>query len=184
MRASLRHGMRPSTLGAASVATSLRSPSGPYLRGRRGALVADLTAMASLGVVALYQAGVLRHLPDPPVRGAASDHVAASPRAYWMLHTPDGALGIASYAVTVVLAGAGSADRYRKTPWLSLLFAAKLLGDGLAAAALLREERRSRDGLCSWCLVASAASLLAAPLGIPEARAAMRTIRSVDSSTP
>jgi Vitamin K epoxide reductase family len=172
MNISLLHGMRPTTPGAAAVAQSLRAGSGPYLRGRRWALGADLTAITALGVVVLYQAGVLRHLP-----GRAGDPVAASPRAYWALHTPDAALGIASYAVSIGLATAGSAERYQCTPWLSYLFAAKLLGDGVIAAALLREEQRSRNGLCWWCLVASAAALFAAPVGIPEALAAKRRSR-------
>ena len=137
-------------------------------------MAADLTAITALGMVVLYQVGLVRHLPDAGLHGAASDRVAGSPRAYWVLHTPDAALGIASYATTVVLAAAGGADRYRKAPWLSYLFASKLLADGVVATVLLREERRAREGVCSWCLVASVAALLAAPLGIPEALAAIR----------
>jgi len=140
-------------------------------------VVADLTAIAALGIVAVYQAGLLRHLPDPPLGAAASDRVAGSPRAYWTLHTPDSALGIANYAATLVLATAGSAERYRNKPWLSYLFAAKLLADGMVAMVLLDEEWRSRDGFCTWCLVASGAALLAAPAGIPEALAATRCLR-------
>lgn len=177
MNASLLHGMRPTTAGAAAVSTSLRARAGPYLVCRRWALIADLIAMASLSAVTLYQAGLLRHLPDPPLRGAASDRVAASPPAYWVLHAPDAALGIVSYASTLLLATAGGADRYRTTPWLSQLFAAKLLGDGLVAVVLLREERRGGNGFCSWCLVASAAALLAAPLGLAEGIAATRVMR-------
>jgi uncharacterized membrane protein len=171
------HGMRPTTARAAAVSRSLRARSGAYLVCRRWALVADLIAMASLSAVTLYQAGVLRHLPDPPVRGAASDRVAASPPAYWVLHAPDAALGMVSYASTLLLATAGGADRYRTTPWLSQLFAAKLLGDGLVAVVLLREERRGGNGFCSWCMVASAAALLAAPLGLAEGVAATRVMR-------
>lgn len=177
MNADLLRGMRPTTPGAAAVARSLRRAAGPHLRGRRWALVADLTAISALGVVALYQAGLLRHLPDAGLRGGASDRVAGSPRAYWALHTPDAALGIANYAATIVLATAGGADRYRTAPWLSYLFAAKLLGDGVVAAVLLREERHAREGMCSWCLIASAAALVAAPVGIPEALSALRSTR-------
>jgi hypothetical protein len=82
-----------------------------------------------------------------------------------------------SYASTLLLATAGGADRYRTAPWLSQLFAAKLLGDGVVAVVLLREERRSGNGFCSWCLLASTAALLAAPLGLAEGVAATRVMR-------
>ncbi len=126
---------------------------------------------------ALYQLGVIDHLPEPPLPLLDADKVDASPEAYRYLSTPDGVLGLASYAATAVLASMGGPDRARTTPWLPLLAAAKTGADAAQAAKLTRDQWTEHRAFCSWCLLAAAATFATVPLVLPEARDALRRLR-------
>jgi hypothetical protein len=86
---------------AERVSDALRRRTNPHLRHRRRQTALMLGATAAMGVVALYQTGLVRHLPDPPLPGFDSDRVDASGEAYETLKTPDATLGIASYGATL-----------------------------------------------------------------------------------
>jgi len=104
--------------------------------------VAGLTLLAgaAYGVVAAYQYGLLRHLPEPPLRWLDADRVDASGEAYVVGHTPDTALALGSAAATLALVGIGPADRADRHPWLPVLAAAKVAGDAAAGVWLFAEQ--------------------------------------------
>ena len=133
-----------------------------------------LSAMGSLGVVTAYQMGLFRHLPEPPLKVFDADGVDASGEAYQYLKAPDGALGLISYATTVLLAGMGTARRAEERPWIPLVLAAKVGFDAAGAIFLTAEQASKHRKFCSWCLVASALSLAMVPQVVPEARSAAR----------
>ncbi len=168
---------RESSARAEAVSDALRREDSAALTGRRRVFGLALGAAASLGVVGLYQSGIVRHLPDPPLRWFDSDKVDASGEAYANFATPDSAVGIISYGVTAALAGMGAADRATERPWLPLALAAKTGFDALGASYLTAEQLSKHRKLCGYCLVAAAASLTAFPAAIPEARMAWRTLR-------
>jgi len=167
---------RPSPAWAKSLSAELRESRDPHVVRRRRVVGLSLTAIGALGVVALAQVGVLRRLPDPPLRFFASDTVTRSGSAYWMFGGPDAVVGIGSYAASALLASIGGADRWRRHPWLPLLFAGKLALDAAGAALLVREEVVTQRRACSWCLIASAAAMLSFPQALPEAWAAGRQL--------
>ena len=111
-----------------------------------------------MGLISLYQMGVLRHLPHPPVKGLDSDKVDGSPEAYRRLATPDAALGTASYAATLVLAAMGGKARARNHLWVPLALAAKVGFDVAQAVRMLVVQWTHFRSFCFWCL-----SLQAAP---------------------
>lgn len=156
----------------------LRRRDGPHLRMRRRQSALMLSAAGAMGVVALYQTGIVRHLPDPPLAAFDSDKVDASGEAYETLKTPDATLALASYGVTLALIGMGRADRAEVSPAVPLAACAKLTADAAGAAWLTAEQLTKHRALCFYCLVASAASWAALPLALPEARAAWRSLRS------
>jgi hypothetical protein len=59
---------------------------------------------------------------------------------------------------------------------MPLLLAIKTVIDAAVAIALVREQTKRHGALCFWCLVAADANVAAAPMAIPEARAALRAI--------
>lgn len=162
---------------AERVSRDLRCGTGDFLAERRRVAGFSLGASAALGLVALYQYGVLRHVPEPPLPGLDADKVDASGEAYQLLRTPDSSLGLLSYAVTLVLAGMGARDRAQTAPLLPLLLAAKVGGDAVSAGYLFAEQVSQHKRICSWCTVAAALSFAALPAALPEARAAWRSLR-------
>ncbi|MDQ4129597.1 MAG: vitamin K epoxide reductase family protein [Actinomycetota bacterium] len=169
---------RPSSPTAERVSDDLRRHAGTFLDRRRRVAALSLGASAAMGVVAAYQNGLLRHLPEPPLGLLDADRVDASGEAYQFLKTPDGALGLASYALTLVLAGAGTARRAEERPWLPLALAAKVAADALGGLYLTAEQASKHRRFCSWCVAAAFASVAMVPQVVPEARAALRQLHS------
>jgi uncharacterized membrane protein len=168
---------RPETDRARRTSLDLRTSTASGIRGRRRIVAAALLAAGSYLPVLAYQAGLVRHLPEPPLRWLDADAVDASPEAYWPGSTPDAALGLLQAAATIALAGAGPHDRARTSPWIPLLLAAKTAGDAAGAALLTAEQLTRHRRICSYCTVAAAATAATLPLALPEARAAWRELR-------
>ena len=155
----------------------LREGHSPDLTRRRWIVGLSLLGTAMAQLVAAYQVGLVRRLPDPPGRlGRVFDatKVDASDYAYKRLNTPDGFLMLNTLGVTASLAAAGGRDRARDTPWLPIALAAKALYDVATNVKLAREEWQDNKALCEYCQVASVASVAVAALAIPEAVAAAR----------
>ena len=152
----------------------LRTASDPDLRRRRWVLGLSLVGIAAAKIVTLYQMGIVRRLPDLPVRPFDATKVDAAPYAYSRLQTPDGALMLVSYAVTAALAAAGGRDRARTNPALPIALAGKTLYDSATALKLAQEEWRDTRALCGYCQAATVASLLSAAIAVPEAMRALR----------
>ncbi len=151
-----------------------RRGSGGYLKQRRGVIGLALAAAGSMGLITLYQTGLLRRVPEPDWPWLQGERVNGSDEAYSRLETPDAALGLASYATTLCLAAAGGPDRARERPWLPLALAAKVGFDALNAAKLTRDQATHFRAYCLWCLLATGATLSMVPLVLPEAREALR----------
>jgi uncharacterized membrane protein len=161
---------------AAKLSHELRHGRSAMLARRRGVVRLSLAASGIMGFITLYQMGIIRHLPEPPLPRLAADEVDASPTAYRWLATPDAALGLASYAGTVVLAAMGCEDRAERQPLIPLVLAAKLGLDAAIAGLLTVEQWRSHRAFCSWCLLAAGLTFASLPLIAPETRAAWRTL--------
>ncbi len=168
---------RSSSPAAERVSADLRTGGGDLLRRRRRVGALALSAIGSMAVVTAYQLGLLKHLPEPPLGALDADTVDASGEAYEYLKTPDAALGLASYAVTLVLAGMGSGRRAQERPWIPLALAAKVALDALSGLYLTVEQGSKHRRFCSWCLVAAGLSAAMVPQVVPEARVAWDQVR-------
>lgn len=166
------------TTEARALSRELREGEGVHLRNRRINVGLSILAAASMGLITLYQIGLLRRLPEPPLPGFDAEEVDASAEAYQKLATPDAALGLLSYAASVVLGAAGPADRYRTIPALPLLLAAKSLFDALNAGKLTVDQWTRHRAFCFWCLLAAGATFASVPLTLPEARAALESLQN------
>jgi hypothetical protein len=155
----------------------LRLGKSPDLNRRRWILGLSLVGTAMAQIVTLYQTGIVRHLPDPPLPGFDSDRVDASDYAYRRFSTPDALMMLASYGVTAWLAGAGGMDRAQRTPLLPIAMGLKSLGDTAVALELGREEWQENRALCAYCQVATLCSLASTALAVPEALSAVRSLR-------
>jgi hypothetical protein len=152
----------------------LREGTGKFLRRRRGVAGLALTAAGSMGLISLYQVGIIKHLPDPPLPYFDSDKVDAGAEAYSKLSMPDAPIGLGSYAATLALAAMGGEDRATERPWIPLALAAKVVLDAVQAGKLTVDQWTKHRAFCFWCLIAAGATFTTVPLVIPETRVALR----------
>ncbi len=168
---------RATSPAAEAVSDALRRQDSRFLRARRRVAGLSLLSMGSLGVVAAYQMGLLRRLPEPPLPFLDADRVDASGEAYQLLKTPDATVALTSAAVTLVFAGMGPARRAEQQPLVPLAFAAKVILDAASGLFLTLEQGTKHRRFCSWCLLAAATNFVAVPQVLPEAAEAWRALR-------
>lgn len=162
----------PEMLGA-----DIRSSTGPLLRNRRLVVALDMMAAGCMAVIAVYQIGLTRHVPEPDLPLLNADKVDASAEAYEKLSVGDAFLGFVSYGVTMLLAAMGGTRRHQTHPYVPLALAAKASVDAAQAAKLTVDQWRLHRAFCSWCLTAAAATFAVVPLVVPEAGAALKQLR-------
>jgi uncharacterized membrane protein len=148
-----------------------------FLTERRAMAALSAVAIGAMTLIALYQLGILKHLPEPPLPGLDADRIDASPEAYKLLGTPDAVLGVGSYAATMTLAAMGGSNRAQEQPWLPLALASKVGFDVAQAVRLTVVQWTKFRAFCFWCLVSAATSVATAPLVFGETRAALRQLR-------
>ena len=124
---------------------------------RRGIIGLSCFSCGLLGGVALYQLGILKKLPQPPLRGFNSAKVHKSTEAY-PFGVPDALLGLGSCAVTAALAAVGS----------PIMLGCKLLADAAAAGKLTLDECTKIRAFSIWSLLVTASTLAALPLAYGE----------------
>lgn len=163
---------------ARDLSRTLREGDGPFLSDRRRVTALMLGASASMGLIAAYQMGLIRHLPDPPLPAFDADKVDASAQAYRYGSAPDGTWGLLSYAATITLAAIGGSDRAERHPLVPIALAAKVGIDAVVAAKLTVDQWTKHRAFCGWCLVAAGATFAAVPAVLPEARAAWHRLRA------
>lgn len=161
----------------AALSDELRNVGGAALGRRRGIVALSLLASSAMGAIALYQNGIIKHLPDPPLPYVDSEKVDASAEAYKYLQVGDSALGLGSYAATLALAAMGPADRVASAPWLPLALGVKVLFDAIYAAKLTVDQWTRHRAFCVYCLTAAGATFASVPLAYPEAREAFARMR-------
>ena len=142
-----RDGRRPAVVGVgragfppcpprpARCRASCASGPAPTSAGAVGCSACPLLGTLAAQVVTLFQMGLIRRLPDPPVGAFDSTRVNASDYAYSRLETPDAALMLVNYGVTAALAASGGADRAERNPALPRARGQDGLGSVLRRAA-------------------------------------------------
>lgn len=127
---------RSTSNAAGAVSDALRRQDGPHLRARRRVALLHMVSNAALSVVGLYQFGLLKHVPEPPLPGLGADAVDAAGEAYQLGHTPDSTLGIVSGGISLALAGMGGPQRVSEHPLIPLAMFGKALLDATNGAYL------------------------------------------------
>jgi uncharacterized membrane protein len=169
--------MEESAMKPEELSQQLREGSEKFLAQRRGIVRLSLVSIASMGLISLYQMGIIKHLPDPPLPIFNSDKVDASPEAYSYFWTPDAVLSIVNYGATMILAAMGGRDRAQVQPLIPLALATKVTLDAAGAGKLTVDQWTKHRAFCVWCLLAAGATFATVPLAIPEARVALRQLR-------
>ena len=143
---------------------------------RRAIIGTSVVGAASMVPVTMLQTGIVRHLPDPPIKGFHSDAANSSLIAY-KFGVPDGAAAVASFAANIPIAGFGGTDRARTKPLVPLIAAGKAAIDVASSAWYFNQMRKGKKW-CPYCIVGAMSSLAVFVLTLPEARAAFQQFRS------
>lgn len=158
---------------AGQVRDDLRHGTGLTIECRRGIVGLSLFSSAILGGIALYQVGLLKRLPDPPLPGFDAGRINGSEEAYSHFETPDALLGLASYAVTACLAAMGKEYRWKTARALPLAMGAKMSADTALAGAMSVQQWTKFRKFSAWSLLVSAATFLSFGLAWPEIKRAL-----------
>ena len=168
---------RSTSKAAEKVSDALRRQDSPHLRARRRVAGLQFVSNAALSVVGLYQFGLLKRVPEPPLPGLGADAVDAAGEAYQLGHTPDSTLGILSGGISLALAGMGGPQRASEHPLIPLAMFGKAVVDAANGAYLFAEQVTKHKKVCSFCTVSAVALIASVPAAWPEARDALRAVR-------
>lgn len=152
----------------------------PHMRRRRGTVAVSLVGIAGMALTTMLQMGMVRRLPDPPIRRFDTKRVNLSDEAF-SYGGPDSPIVILMHAINMVLATTGGADRARHHPWLPIL-AASLAGaqSAMAAKYLFYQMPYVDEAYCPYCIVDALAHFATFGLVAPEAVEAAKELLGVD----
>jgi len=168
--------LRETSAEAESLSGYLRNAADDTINARRRVTSFYLAGTAALVVVAAYQMGVIKRVPEPRLSFLDADRVDASGEAYESLRMPDAVLGIVSYSISLALVTSGGRRRNTTHPWLPVAATIKVAFDAALGVMLTVEQVAKHRALCSWCVIAAAASWISLPSTLPEARLGLRNL--------
>jgi uncharacterized membrane protein len=146
-----------------------RTDRSPHMRRRRATVAVSLLGIASMAFTTMLQMGMVRRLPDPPIRRFNTKRVNLSEEAF-SYGGPDSPIVILMHAINMVLATTGGADRARHHPVLPIL-AASLAGaqSAMAAKYLFYQMPYVDEAYCPYCIVDAFTHFATLGLVLPEA---------------
>jgi len=145
------------------------------LRRRRAIIGLSLLGMGAMTMVSLFQTGVIKHLPDPPIDGFDSDKVNSSETAY-ALGVPDGTLSLASLAANIPLAAFGGENRAEEQPIVPILAAGKAVVEAAVAGWYFYQMPTKEKAWCGYCIAGALCNFGIAALVLPEAKKAIESL--------
>jgi uncharacterized membrane protein len=143
---------------------------------RRAIIGLSLLGMGAMTAVSLFQIGIVKHLPDPPIEGFDSDKVNSSDTAY-ALGVPDGTLSLVSLAVNIPLAAYGGENRTENQPIVPLFAAGKATVEAAVSGWYFYQMPAVEKKWCGYCIVGAAANFGIAALSLIEAKRAWKSLR-------
>ena len=143
---------------------------------RRAIIGLSLLGIGAMTAVSLFQTGIVKHLPDPPIDGFDSDKVNSSDTAY-ALRVPDGALSLASLAANIPLAAFGGENRATETPLIPLAAAAKASVEAAVAGWYFYQMPTKEKAWCGYCIVGALTNWGIAALTLMEAKKAWKSMK-------
>lgn len=142
---------------------------------RRAVICLSLLGIGAMTAVSLFQTGIIKHLPDPPIDGFDSDKVNSSDIAY-ALGVPDGTLSLASLAANIPLSAFGGENRAETQPLIPIAIAAKTTVEAAFAGWYFYQMPTKEKAWCGYCILGAAANFGIAVLTLKEAKRAWKNL--------
>ena len=142
------------------------------LRTRRKIIGLSLLGIGAMAAVSLFQTGIFKQLPDPPLESFDSDKVNSSDTAY-ALGVPDGTLSLASLAANIPIAAFGGANRAETMPFVPIAAVAKATIEAVVAGWYFNQMPSKEKAWCAYCITGALVNFGIAALTLPEAKRAV-----------
>jgi uncharacterized membrane protein len=113
------------------------------------------------GVLALFQMDIVRTVPEPFFGNGSRDILTS--RVSRLLPVSDAALGALGYLADAVFGLIGGVRRWRRMPWVVIVFAIAVIPFGLTSVTLFVLQPALYGTWCTLCLVSVAISLAMVP---------------------
>jgi uncharacterized membrane protein len=130
------------------------------------------------GYLAAYQLGIFGTVWEP-FFGDGSQRILHSSVSR-LLPIPDAALGATGYLVDAVSGALGGRDRWRRMPWLVILFGLAVGPLGIVSITLVILQPVLFDAWCSLCLASAAISLVMIGPAMDEVLASLQHVRRAE----
>jgi len=153
----------------------LQESNRPEMNVRRAIIGLSLLGIGAMTAVSLFQTGIVKHLPDPPIDGFDSDKVNSSDTAY-ALGIPDGTLSLASLAANIPLSAFGGENRAAEQPLIPLAIAAKSTIEAVVAGWYFYQMPTKEKAWCGYCILGAAVNFGIAALTLKEAKLAWKNL--------
>ncbi|HEU4753937.1 MAG TPA: vitamin K epoxide reductase family protein, partial [Armatimonadota bacterium] len=134
-----------------------------------------LVGFCIAGALALYQLQLLPSIWEP-FFGDGSRTILTG-RVSHLLPVPDAALGAFGYLADAVFGLAGGPARWKRVPWVVILFAIAVIPFGLTSVTLFILQPTLYDRWCTLCLLSVAVSLAMVPYAWDEFVASWQWMR-------
>jgi uncharacterized membrane protein len=145
------------------------------MKWRRRVIGLSLFGVGVTAVISLFQTGIIRHLPDPPLESFDSEEVMSSDPAY-MWGNADATLAMTTAAANLPLASFGGVNRAAKIPAVPLLATAKAALDAASAGWYFYQMAAKQRRWCIYCITTAATFAGIFVLTLPEAMSAVNEL--------
>lgn len=153
-------------MNAAAIRHELLNGTDEDLQKRRKILGLSALGLVDFAFLSLYQAGVIKRLPDLPLKAFDSNKVNASIDAYQM-GAPDATISAWIYSTNIVLATAGGSKNSGRKPVLDLMLGATVAANAAGALYYLYNMAFYQKKICPYCVAGAAINIASAVIMKP-----------------
>ncbi len=140
-------------------------------------IVLALVGTVIAGYLTAFQVGLIGTVWEP-LFGDGSERILTSSVSR-VLPIPDAALGMAGYLADAITGAIGGTQRWRRMPWLVVLFGLAVGPIGAVSILLVVLQPVMFDAWCTLCLASAAISLLMIGPAMDEILASFQHLRDV-----
>lgn len=153
-------------MNTAAIRYELLNGTDEDLQKRRKILGLSALGLVDFAFLSLYQAGVIKRVPDLPWKAFDSNKVNASLDAYQM-GAPDATISAWIYSTNMVLATAGGSKNSGRKPILDLLLGATVAANAAGALYYLSNMAFYQKKICPYCVAGAAINIASAVIMKP-----------------
>lgn len=157
----------------AAIRQELLTGTGEELEKRRMIMALSAVGLVDFAVISLYQAGVIKRLPELPINAFDSNKVNAATDAYKM-GAPDATISALVYAGNMVLATAGGTEASGRKPVFDILLGSTIAGNAAGALYYLYDMIFKQKKVCPYCVAGAAINIASAVIVAPLALKALK----------